>query len=375
LAGRDQQLDTALEALLAGARHPLFSHVYHGDRGTGKTVLLDAIAARCREREWPMINVACRAGTGVVEGLVQLHLPEALRTLRRGRGRRASTELRGSVGLPGVAQVSAGASWSSAQRGLGVELERLLGEVGEAADRRGVRFVIGIDELHAIDTTFDLPSLAGVLQLMTQRRGLPVAMIGAGLPEVVDVLSGPSVTFLERLRKFELAYLSRDATRYALVAPAQAQGVVFDLDAADLLTAASAGYPYYVQLLGWETWAHAAAQGAERLSSEHAQAGIRSAETVVVEQILEPRFRRLAPKEQDYLRAMAVDGDAGSTTADLVRRLDADRPNDISYLRDRLLRRHLIRSIGRGRVAFTLPGMGAWLSSTPPQGKPLPPGR
>ena len=46
LAGRDEQLDRTVEALAAGAHHPQFSRVYHGDRGTGKTVLLDAIAAR-----------------------------------------------------------------------------------------------------------------------------------------------------------------------------------------------------------------------------------------------------------------------------------------------------------------------------------------
>lgn len=250
------------------------------------------------------------------------------------------------------------------QRSLGLELERLLGEVGEAAQRRGVRVVVGVDELHAIDIGFDLPSLAGVFQLVTQRRGFPVAMIGAGLPEVVDILSGPSVTFLERLRKFELGYLNSDATRYALVAPAQVQGAGFDLEAAELLTAVSAGYPYYVQLLGWETWAAAARARASRITIEHARAGTRSAEAVVVEQLLEPRFRRLPPKEQDYLRAMALDGDAGSTTADLVRRLGADRSSDISYLRERLLRRHVIRAVGRGRVAFTLPGTGAWLRGT-----------
>lgn len=371
LAGRDEELDRTLEALAAGAHHPQFSRVYHGDRGTGKTVLLDAIGARCRDREWPVVNVACRAGTGLVETLVELHLPEVLRSLRR-RGRRASTEVRGNVGVPGVAQISAGATWSEAQRSLGVEFERLLAEVGAAAERRALRVVVGVDELHAIDPKFDLPTVAGVLQLVTQRRGLPVAMIGAGLPEVVDVLSGPSVTFLERLRKFELGYLSTDATRYALVAPAQAQGVVFDLDAADLLTAASAGYPYYVQLLGWETWAAAIGSG-ERITVGHAQAGIRSAEAVVVDQILEPRFRRLAPKEQDYLRAMALDGDAGSATADLVRRLGTQRPSEISYLRERLLRRHMIRAVGRGRVAFTLPGMGAWLRGPSGPGSALPP--
>jgi len=373
LAGRDQQLHDALAALEAGPRHPLFSHAYHGDRGCGKTVLLDALAARSRARGWHTVELACRAGTGLVEALVELHLPTVLRALTRRRGRRASSEVRASVGIPSVAQVSAAARWDAAERGRGVELERLLGEVGAAAARERTRVLITVDELHAIDRRFDLPTLAGTLQLVTQRRGLPVAFVGAGLPEVVHVLSGPDVTFLERLRKFELGHLGTDATRYALLAPAQAAGVTFDLDALERLTEASAGYPYYVQLLGWETWAAAAAAGATRLQDVHARRGVQAAARVVAEQVLAPRFRRLAPREQAYLRAMAVDGDAGSTTADLVARLGATRASDVSYLRDRLLAKHVIRAEGRGRVAFAVPGMGAWLASGGRAGLPAAP--
>jgi hypothetical protein len=251
----------------------------------------------------------------------------------------------------------------------------LLTEVGEAAARRNVTVLLTVDELHSIDRRFDLPTLAGVLQLVTQRRGLPVALVGAGLPEVVDVLAGPTVTFLERLRKLELGYLTTDATRYALLAPAQASNVPFDLDAVDLLTRASSGYPYYVQLLGWETWAAAADADSSSIEIAHAREGTRRAEVVVVEQVLEPRFRRLAPREQAYLRAMAVDGDGGSTTADLVDRLGAKSASDLSYLRERLLTKHMIRATARGRVAFTLPGMASWLGGGARRRRSLPPPR
>jgi hypothetical protein len=366
LAGRDEQLAAALDALDAGPRHPLFSHVYHGDRGTGKTVLLDALGARATARGWPVVPLACREGTGLVESLVQLHLPRLLRELRGRRGRGAATSVTGAVGVPAVARVSATASWSPGQRSLGVELERLLAEVGDAAAARGVRVVLTVDELHAIDAAFDLPSLAGVLQLVTQRRGLPIALVGAGLPELVQLLAGRSVTYLERLRKLELGYLDADATKLALLAPANALAVPFDAAAVDRLARASSGYPYYVQLLGWETWAAAAADGAARITVRHARKGAIRAERVVVEQVFEPRLGRLAPREREYLLAMAVDGDAGTTTADLVARLGVGRASDISYLRDRLLTKHVIRAAGRGRVAFTLSGMGAWLQRTPP---------
>jgi len=362
LAGRDELLDDALAALRAGPRHPLFSHAYFGDRGCGKTVLLDALAVRSRAEGWHTIELACRSGTGLVDGLVELHLPQVRRALTHRRGRRAATEVRASVGIPSVAQLSAGATWSPGPRSRGVELERLLVEVGRAAARDRTRVLITVDELHVIDRHVDLPTLAGTLQLVTQRRGLPVAFVGAGLPDVVDVLSGPDVTFLERLRKVEIGPLGADATRYALLGPAQAAGVAFALEAVEVLARASAGYPYYVQLLGWETWAAAAGAGATRLELVHARAGMRTAARVVVEQILEPRFRRLAPREQDYLRAMAVDGEDGSTTADLVARLGATRAADLSYLRERLLAKHVIRATGRGRVAFAMPGMAAWLS-------------
>jgi hypothetical protein len=93
-----------------------------------------------------------------------------------------------------------------------------------------------------------------------------------------------------------------------------------------------------------------------------------------VEQVLEPRFRRLAPREQAYLTAMAVDGDGGTTTADLVARLGVTSASDLSYLRERLLAKHMIRAAGRGRVAFTLPGMATWLGAGTPR-RSLPPPR
>jgi hypothetical protein len=367
LAGRDELLGAAVDALDVGPRHPLFSHVYHGDRGTGKTVLLDALGARAAARGWPVVPLACREGTGLVEALVELHLPALLRQLRGRRVRGAATSVRGVVGVPALAQVTATAAWTPGQRSLGVELERLLAEVGHAAAAKpGLRVLVTVDELHAIDARFDLPSLAGVLQLVTQRRGLPVALVGAGLPDVVQVLSGRSVTFLERLRKLELGYLDPDATKLALLGPVQALGVPIDVDALELLARASSGYPYYVQLLGWETWAAAAADRSPRIARRHAQRGLDRAEQVVVEQVFEPRFLRLAPREREYLVAMAADGDAGTTTADLVARLGVARANDISYLRDRLLAKHVIRAAGRGRVTFTLPGMATWLRRSPP---------
>ena len=254
------------------------------------------------------------------------------------------------------------------------ELERLLTEVGEAAARRDVRVLLTVDELHTIDRRFDLPTLAGVLQLVTQRRGLPIALVGAGLPEVVDVLAGPTVTFLERLRKLELGYLTTDATRDVLLGPAQAAGRHLRAGGAQLLTRASSGYPYDVQLLGWETWAAAAAAGASSIDAGHARAGVRGAEVVVVEQVLEPRFRPARTP-----RAGLPDGD-GRRRRRWHHHRRPRRPTG-RHQRVRPLvppgapaAKHMIRAAGRGRVAFTLPGMAARLGAGTPR-RSLPPPR
>ena len=374
LAGRDEQLDEAMEALEAGPRHPVFCHVYYGDRGCGKTVLLDALADRSRARGWPTIALACREGTPLTDALVELHLPEVLRSLTRRRGQRATKEVRGSVGVPGIARVSAGASWAPAETSRGVELERLLTEVGEAAARRDVRVLLTVDELHTIDRRFDLPTWPACCSWSPNGEACRSRSSVPGSPRWSTCWPAPRSPSSNGCASSSSATSTTDATRYALLGPAQAAGVTFELEALELLTRASSGYPYYVQLLGWETWAAAAAAGASSIDAGHARAGVRGAEVVVVEQVLEPRFRRLAPREQAYLTAMAVDGDGGTTTADLVARLGATSASDLSYLRERLLAKHMIRAAGRGRVAFTLPGMAAWLGAGTPR-RSLPPPR
>jgi len=66
--------------------------------------------------------------------------------------------------------------------------------------------------------------------------------------------------------------------------------------------------------------------------------------------------------------------DADRDTADLVARLGVTSASDLSYLRERLLAKHMIRAAGRGRVAFTLPGTAAWLGAGTPR-RSLPPPR
>jgi hypothetical protein len=76
------------------------------------------------------------------------------------------------------------------------------------------------------------------------------------------------------------------------------------------------------------------------------------------------RFERATPAEREYLRAMAdltVDDESAdigtSAVADVLRR----NAQSLSPARDALLKKGLVYSGQRGRIAFTVPHFGRYL--------------
>jgi hypothetical protein len=83
--------------------------------------------------------------------------------------------------------------------------------------------------------------------------------------------------------------------------------VAFDVDALDLLINASGGYPYLVQVFGYETWT--AAGGAARIVVAHAQAGVVAVEARM-DALFGARWDQLRDLEQRYVAAVARLGPA-----------------------------------------------------------------
>ncbi len=76
------------------------------------------------------------------------------------------------------------------------------------------------------------------------------------------------------------------------------------------------------------------------------------------------RYERATPAERDYMTAMADlgadGGDAATATADVARHLGR-KPQSLSPARDGLIKKGLVYSAERGRVAFTVPHFGQFL--------------
>jgi hypothetical protein len=357
--GRDGVLASVREALdvasLDGRTpRPL---ILTGTRGVGKTVALGEAAALAAERlAWPTVHVEVRPRRPFTPLLVE-RLEVAQHDLEHTTAR-----------AKGGTRVSGG-KVSATALGVGAEvmLERRPGPapadpVGRAlaatmavAMRAGAGLLLTVDEAQ-LAARDELAALTAVLQ-EHMVDDWPLVVIVAGLPSLRD--PNRSVTYLERGEWQELGLLSADDARRALVEPASEAGRPMDPAAADVLVEASGGYPYAVQLYGHHAWR--ASSGSTRITAQHARRALDAARRELEDGLYVARWNDASPREQEYLAAAAAlivrDGEAtGPTIATELGKAQ----NQVSYLRDRLLKKGTLYAEGP-RLLFLTPGMAEWV--------------
>lgn len=360
LAGRDELIDGALGALGAGPRHPSFGQGFVGDRGVGKTALLNEIERRtAAELGWPVVVLQAVPGEDLLPGLIT-RLIDAIGSgwQRAGRlVRELETELELTANLLVVRASGRVRSGGGRAASPTVALEGLLRRAGEFAKARDSGVLITIDEAHAMRRP-ELAVLAAALQIVTKRTGLPIAVVFAGLPEFRQA-SHRAGTFFERMPVVNVGYLSAESTRFALVKPAADIGVAFDDDALELLVGESNGYPYLVQLLGFETWM--AAAGASRITPAHATVGVRVA-LEKMESLFQSRWDELSDLERDYVHAVATRGPGPVAVADVQVALGRSS-RQLATTRAKLIaEHHILVPVRYGELRLALPRFGEWVS-------------
>jgi hypothetical protein len=364
LVGRDNVLDRATAAFAAGPADPWFTHAYFGERGVGKTVVLDELGTRAATRGWAVAHTSVRSG-GFIAPLLEVELVEAARHLsRRPRlewleGDTSWTAGAAIGGPPGPVARAERTRSVSRRLSDASAIEVALRSLGELAASKHVGVLITVDEVHAAEHP-ELSILSAAMQLVTKRRRLPVALVVAGLPNLPERLTGPDLTFLERMSKAELGYLDPPVVRLALAGPLATNGAGIDEPALEGLVQASGGYPYLVQLLGYHAWEVA---GGRRVTEANAAAAIIGAGEQAAVNLFAPRWARLSPKEQRFVAAMAQLGDGPVPIGDIRRILGAATYEEVSYLRQRLIAKGILRAAGHGVITFTLPLFSRWIRS------------
>lgn len=358
LAGRDEVLDAAREALAVAALDgrtppPL---ILVGSRGVGKTVLLGAIAELAAEEHgWLTVAVEVRPGSDVIPQIVErLGVARDLLDHAPTSPRFAFDVVRARLGVGGSGVEG---QWARREDPTVPELalDRALSDACDLAAERRTGVVLTIDETQAAGRAA-LGELAATLQQHVGENW-PLVVVAAGLPSLRD--PSRSITYLERADWHEIGLLTDDDARRALTGPAEDAGRPLDDDAADLLVAASGGYPFAVQLLGHHAWR--ASSERTRIDLAAARSAVPAADRALRDGLYAQRWADASPKEREYLLAVArliVDQGAasGSTTAVAL----GATTTEVSYLRQRLLRKGTLVAVGRD-LRFPVPGMAQWV--------------
>jgi hypothetical protein len=366
---------------------PERSIVLTGLRGVGKTVLLNTLRSAAVRRGW---------GTGKLEARpdqpLRRPLSAALHLAVRELGAPAteadhvlgvlkSFALKGDGARTAAVTAKLRDRW---QPGIGapavpgradsgdieVDLVELLVDIAGLAGDCGRGVAVFIDEMQDLGPD-DVSALCAAAHEISQ-VGLPLVVVGAGLPHLPAVLSA-SKSYSERLFRYaRIDRLDRTAADRALSAPAKEEDAEFTAEALAAMYSATAGYPYFVQAYGKVAWDVAPRSP---ITADDVRVAAPEAEAELGVGFFGSRFERATPAEREYLRAMADvmaevtsdptgDGDPnGAAPTSAIARALRRKPQSLSPARDALIKKGLVYSAERGRIAFTVPHFGRYLRS------------
>src|SRR3954462_11236778 len=324
LAGRDPQLravDVVRERV--GHGRPERSVVLTGLRGVGKTVLLNALRSAAVRRGWGTGKLEARPDQGLRRPLSSA-LHQAVRELGH-PDEDSVTHVLGVIRSFAQRDAVAGAKlrdqWNpgidaAAVRGradsgdIEIDLVELFTDLGGLAADRGHGVAVFLDEMQDLGPD-DVSALCAACHEISQ-SGLPLIVVGAGLPHLPAVLSAAK-SYSERLSAFQrIDRLDRDAADLALRVPAEAEGAAYDDEALVALYDATGGYPYFIQAYGKAVWDLAPRSP---ISASDVAVAAPEAERELAVGFFGSRYERATPGERDYLRAMA---DAAGPDSDAV---------------------------------------------------------
>ncbi len=241
------------------------------------------------------------------------------------------------------------------------DLLDLFNELGKAAKEKHTAVVFFIDELQYVEED-ELASLITALHHCAQNQ-LPIALIGAGLPQLVG-RAGRAKSYAERLFEYpEIGPLKESAAKKALVAPAEKLGAQYEEAALTEILHRTKAYPYFLQEWGKHSWACA-----QKSPITHEDA-VSATELAILELdagFFRVRFDRLTPGEKKYLRAMAELGAGPHRSGDIAHLLRKE-VQAVAPTRAKLISKGMIYSPSHGDNSFTVPLFDGYMKRVMPE--------
>lgn len=337
LAGRKKVIDDFTDGLTEGPGAPGRLMRISGPRGSGKTVLLTELGDIAKDKGWVVVDET--AGKGLVDRITERlarQLPEA----------NASMDI--DLGfVKAHAGVSSGAG--------GADIRTVLDEAAGRIGKKGV--LVTVDEVQDADKGEMAAISQAVQHLIREKKD--VAFVFAGLTMgVADFINGEAMTFLRRAKAEQLKSIPDDDVAAAFEKTFGDSGMPIAGNALSDAVAATGGYAYMVQLVGYNVWKVARRHFVESpaVTTEDVREGSEMAMGDYVEAVIEPALSRLSKRAMSYLVEMS--GSDGPSSTGCVAKSLGVPAQSLSSVRASLISKQVIEPTeARGYVDFAIPWM------------------
>ncbi|MDF2443083.1 MAG: hypothetical protein JWR01_1286, partial [Subtercola sp.] len=235
---------------------------------------------------------------------------------------------------------------------------KLVKDIAAAAEEERIGLAVLIDEAQDL-TASELVAICAIAHMAAQNDWRVLFGL-AGLPSLPRVLA-EAKSYAERFNYERIEELTPEAAAAALTEPAKDDNVRWEPHAVSLLVTESGGYPYFIQQFGQDTWN--AASGTE-ITLTDARIGFALGRSALDSGFFRARWDRGTRAEQAYMTAMADDGDDGSSSGEIAARLGRTATS-FGPIRANLIAKGLVYAPEHGVVAFTVPGMAAFILRQP----------
>ncbi len=359
LAGRDSILETARNSCgRAIMGRSTRSMMLLGLRGTGKTVLLNEIG-KIAQKEGLLVS-KLEAPEG--KSLAQLLFPEMRKVIRSLSNVEAAKHIavRGLKGLRNFASIFkiefAGVEIEvEPEAGLAdsgdiqYDLPDLFEIIGRAAKLAEKGWILLIDEVQYL-TEADLSALIVSVHKMSQ-EGLPVLMVGAGLPQVAG-LAGDAKSYAERLFLYpEIGALDAGAAAVAIEKPLGEEGASIEKAGLKKIVERTRGYPFFLQEWASAAWNNAAGP---TITSDDVERSYAETLLSLDQGFFRVRIDRLTRAEIQFVKVMSKLGDGPYAMADIARAMDRTL-SSLGPTRAGIIAKGMIYSTAHGYLDFTVP--------------------
>ncbi|RVU41945.1 ATP-binding protein [Rheinheimera riviphila] len=359
LAGRDTILDAARVSCGRAIKgRNARSIMLLGLRGTGKTVLLNEIG-RIAQQQGLIVS---KVESPERESLARLLYPEMRKVMRSLSGVETAKHI-ANRGLKGLRNFASIFKIDIAGVEIGVEPEPGLADsgdlqydlpdifevIGQAAQAAGKGWILLIDEVQYLSDA-DLSALIVAIHRMSQ-DGLPVLLVGAGLPQVAR-LAGEAKSYAERLFLYPTVdALDRPSAIQAVEKPILDEGAAIEALALNEIVELTRGYPFFLQEWASTAWNYA---GGPEITFGDVKNSYAETLASLDEGFFRVRIDRLTKSEVQFVKTMSELGDGPYAMADIAKGMGRTL-SSLGPTRASIIHKGMVYSTDHGYLNFTVP--------------------